>query len=623
MSAEGLKATKEGCPIPETDVRKFHFPPFPEVPEGVTIIPFKDFREHGIRVFEEDDGVERDGLGIPTIPLRAKHDTDVSKTNPERKKKSVKELVAARASFRKEWWEDWAEGEDLRNHGPYNDNIAPTDRLHQAASDFQRYRKFPPTYTNVQGLWDQFRIFAGLLGTTPVWHKASEKGAEKAGSSDDESDTETAAVQAAPGERRIPPRARPRAPYELYGTEPVVVEDNEDIRGLLDAARATKEDRLADFLDSPARGVQVFLSSYMKNQGFCWVERNLTNAPHVLRFFVEYLLRNKVLPDKTSDRSLRAALQTIDVAATELPLTAKLSKVIPDDFSLACQGCWGRKGDTYVALSDEVDSAPGDAFESILRDEHVEVIKQEDVLDAAPALESEGDGAGSEGAADSWADTPAYDPSSWDRDTTPPEDAWDPPALPSLLALLGPTALPLTHTPGVVEWSVRRIKAVLPPPQNAPKPPVADGAWAADAEAVERALEARLHRVVLTPWPAWDGAAEPSRPRILPSSVGALATPAPDAPEAASPAPVSRALKPHDVLADDITLLVEPAVAGMLRVGMGLGGTWVQLARADDNSTEVKPKKKKALSKAQKERRGLRYWYLDEVMTTLPSYWIA
>ncbi|KAJ7455821.1 hypothetical protein FB451DRAFT_639097 [Mycena latifolia] len=641
MSAEAPESTKGSHPtVSEPDERKFRFPPFPEVPEGVTIISFKDFKEHGIQVFQADDDIERDGLGIPTIPLRVKHDTDVSKTNPNRTKKSAKELKGQ--VFRKEWWEDWAEGEDLRNHGPYNDNIASGDRLHQAASDFQKYRKFPPAYTNVQALWDQFRIFAGLLGTTPVWQKASEKGAENADAdiSDDESDAGDAASgsRGAPGEKRFPPRPRPRAPYELFGKEPVIVEDNEDIRGLLDAARASKEDRLVDFLSDPGRGIQVFLSSYMKNQGLCWAERNLTNAPHVLRFFVEYVLRNKVLPDKTSDRSLRAALEIIDVAGAELPLTAKVSKLLPDDFSLACQNCWGRKGETYVDPSESGSDGDAAAFEAILKDENVEVIKPEDMPPPPPAAEgddadaavNEGEGEGEgEGGSGAWGETAEYDPSSFKGDDMwgsgePPEDAWAPPARPALLALLGPTALPLTHAPGVVEWSVRRIKAIVPPPQIPTKPVAgAEDAWAADPEAVERELEARMHRVVLTPWAGWDGAAELSLPRILRSSVGATA---PDAASDAAPAAPVGALKPHDMLADDITLLVDPTLAGMLRVGMGVGGTWVQLARVQDSAEAaegVKPKKKKALTKAQKERRGLRYWYTDELMSVLPSYWIA
>jgi hypothetical protein len=163
--------------------------------------------------------------------------------------------------------------------------------------------------------------------------------------------------------------------------------------------------------------------------------------------------------------------------------------------------------------------------------------------------------------------------------------------------------------PGIVEWSLRRIKSVSEPPQSG----VPQGTG---AEAVERALEARMHRVVLEPWIGPDAVVD--APRILRSSEGAIApavAASPDQP------------KPHDVLQDAITVLVEPKVAGSLYKGMGLGGTWVQLARVQDreggnsNDADEAPGAKKNLTKGQKARRGLRYWYVDELIMVVPSYW--
>jgi len=65
------------------------FPPFPEVPPGVKILPFKEFHEHGIQIFSED-GEEIDGLGIPTVALRVPHDTDECKTQAKKKRKKKK-----------------------------------------------------------------------------------------------------------------------------------------------------------------------------------------------------------------------------------------------------------------------------------------------------------------------------------------------------------------------------------------------------------------------------------------------------------------------------------------------------------------------------------------------------
>ncbi|KAF7352129.1 hypothetical protein MVEN_01176000 [Mycena venus] len=657
MSAQLNPAEIAFSPTPEKPKSfKYSYPPFPSVPEGVTIVPFKDFKEHGIPVFEGDDDVEKDGLGIPTIQLRVKHDTDYSKTNPNRKRKTGREL---RGAFRKEWWEDWEEGEDLRNHGPYDVNVAAVDRFHQAASDFQKYRKFPPISTNVQALWDQFRIFAGLLGTTPVWQKASEKPADDAGAEvsddefDDDEDSGSKSVnQGGPGERRHPARLRPRAPYDLYGKAPVIVEDNDDIRKLLDGARAEKEDKVVEFLNNPARSIQIFLSSYMNRQGFVYADRNLVSTPHLLRFFVNYLLRNQVLPDKTTERSLKSALQIIDAAAKELPLTAELAKKLPDDFSMACQSCWDPRGDNSLDAWDAADTAadesgaddkinPDAAFESTLKDENVEVIKHEDVL-GADATSDADTATGGDGVYDPSSFTPA---DSWEHaNGSPPEAEWAPP--PARVSALPPRPdCPPTHAHA-------RHRRVVRPAYQERHPALSTGAAedrAPDAEAVERDLEARMARVVMAPWVGWDGPEVP--PRILRGSLGALTTSAAEAavssanatasPPPAAPAPPPAlgpgGLKPHDMLADDITLLLEPAVAQTLSLNMGLGGTWVQLARlvdvaapapaaAEGDGTEkanMKPQKKKALTKAQKERRGLRYWYLDDHMMVLPSYWLV
>jgi hypothetical protein len=103
------------------------FPPFPPVPEGVTIVPFAKFKERGIQIFatQEGDDEERDGLGIPTVELRVQHDTDVCKTETKRKRraKRAQQMLAAAATpgARKEWWEQWMETEDLRvMTGAYN-----------------------------------------------------------------------------------------------------------------------------------------------------------------------------------------------------------------------------------------------------------------------------------------------------------------------------------------------------------------------------------------------------------------------------------------------------------------------------------------------------------------------
>jgi len=97
------------------------FPPFPKPPQGVTLIPFKDFRARGIQLFAEGVGssngedMELDGLGIPTVELRVKHSTDECKSNTRKRKRKKKTAVVEGVPTRKvPWYEEWEEGEDLR-----------------------------------------------------------------------------------------------------------------------------------------------------------------------------------------------------------------------------------------------------------------------------------------------------------------------------------------------------------------------------------------------------------------------------------------------------------------------------------------------------------------------------
>ncbi|KAF8638561.1 hypothetical protein AX17_002104 [Amanita inopinata Kibby_2008] len=70
----------------------------------------------------------------------------------------------------------------------------------------------------------------------------------------------------------------------------------------------------------------------------------------------------------------------------------------------------------------------------------------------------------------------------------------------------------------------------------------------------------------------------------------------------------------HDPLKDTIEVLFDPAVAEKLRdsIGMGLGGTWVQLIRegAVSGSDMTGDARK-------------RYWYLEELKIVIPSFYIA
>jgi hypothetical protein len=123
MAADPV-TTPQLIPLPSTadlvnpvDGSFITFPPFPKSPEGVTIMPFKEFKEGGICIEPGADEAEIDTLGIPTVPIRTRHSTDQCKTNSKRKmtedakgKKGKKgKLIEQRL-----WWEQWEDAEAIR-----------------------------------------------------------------------------------------------------------------------------------------------------------------------------------------------------------------------------------------------------------------------------------------------------------------------------------------------------------------------------------------------------------------------------------------------------------------------------------------------------------------------------
>ncbi|KAJ7608613.1 hypothetical protein DFH06DRAFT_1486056 [Mycena polygramma] len=519
---------------------------FPEIPAGVTITPFADFKEYssasGIQPVLGPDGIERDTLGIPTVQLVFKHAEDVSKTNPDgADAKAALGTPVVRPGFKKEWWQDWEADEHLQMHGPYDHALPPAVLLRLAAGHFQKYRRFPGDV--FKQLWElTFKIYTGILGVTPVWHKASDppnSDSDSNISDDDDFETEEDSSNSRPTKF-----LRPREPYDLYGFTPPIVETDAQIQALLAASRVKRDARAERFVSDPARGIRIYLSSYMSAQGLTLSDRNLTNAPHLLRFFVTFLLRNEVFPANLPvNDSLQRSLEIIERAGTELPLTSKIAKALPDAFSAACRGCWGGVGEYTIGV---------DAFEDALRADNVEVVDAEEALGGElDADERSNSGDGEDGGWAPWTATPAA-------------TNWQLPPSATLLALLGPTTLPLTHAPGIVERSVRRIVAIHAP-GLLPEPRI--NTQLEGARAVEEALRARLCAVELAPWPDWNGeGSEYETPTILRGS---------SVPVKGHPSQVSV----QEGKLGNITLLVDSAAAEYLRVGMGLGGVWVKLQR--------------------------------------------
>ena len=314
------------------------------------------------------------------------------------------------------------------------------------------------------------------------------------------------------------------------------------------------------------------------------------------------MIRSKVLPE--SDRQLRRALDAVETALIELPFTDAAMKKLPESVGAGCTECWGKKVERYQMVMTNLPAPPEP--EPV---EEPETKKQKIDDEAAPSSSAGwgstegGWGSGEPGWGASAAEIAATN--GW-ATTTISDEVWalDPVGQP-FIRILGPTAFPLTHTPAVVERSMRRIKSILPPFANPPNSLPTEGP---DATAVEIDLDRTFSKIVLAPMIDWDGGQAPvyTRPTILESSHGPVVE------EGVAPAALAEGSpKPHDPLNDDITVLVEKAIAEVLREGMGIGGTWVQVVR------QVAPVKKKK----GKSKKPPVYWYLEEAAFVVPSYW--
>lgn len=323
----------------------------------------------------------------------------------------------------------------------------------------------------------------------------------------------------------------------------------------------------------------------------------------------------------------------LDQALKELPITSKLAKAWPDNFHAACKSCWGSKAQVFVfdlcEPMEDIEATAGPATT--------------DQSWGGPADEAAATAENQEpnGWASDWGsgwdvnpatnDTPAVVTVDVDEEgefetrvlevTEGPDenliaadvastDEWDNYEPPSLFSILGPTALPLTHTTGIVESSVRRIKAIFPPSSDTSKSAVAKDV---SAEAVEKTLSRTFGVVVFEPWINWNDGEEPhlSMPKILDSSRGAVKKDG----EVVNGGDVTTVLPLFDPHADPVSVLIDAAHLEFFSVGMACLGTWVQLARAAD--FEVPDPKKKKKKNAKMER----YWYVEELLRVIPSFY--
>jgi len=380
-------------------------------------------------------------------------------------------------------------------------------------------------------------------------------------------------------------------------------------------------------------------------------------TPILVSFFLRYLFRSRVFPEPEYDHPLKRALEIVELARVELPNSWKMGRALPDAFSDGCKGLWGTMQTTWAPPADDASPRSTDepgakrqkmddsaGAESQAAEQKPSVSVDADAAESTSASVGGGGGWGTapegeevevEGwgtSANSWdggagsappaeeeeeegSEEPVHELAPiWDASVFDIQATWGLEAI-TLLPLLGPTALPLTHTTGVVEQSTRRIVRVDPPrgprqlAQNAPA-----------AEAVEEDLGCRFARLVLAPWErldrrTYEAGSDVLPPSVLSTSRGAVVM---EDEEAEAEEGKSTVVKAHRPWKDEIAVLVDPKLTDILIVGMGIGAIWVEIVRDKEAAGGS------AASKRGKGRKKEvpRYWYMEQVVHQLPSFYI-
>ncbi|KDQ64071.1 hypothetical protein JAAARDRAFT_74885 [Jaapia argillacea MUCL 33604] len=379
-------------PLPD----RLTFPPFPNPPPNVQITPFASFKQSGIQLRLLGDGVELDGLGIPTVELKMKHGYDAGEEGGKRRKKRKKGGAIPGGGFlQRPWWEIWAEGEDLRI-GNYDLDQSPGDRIFQAAHDFHVGRPWPTVSTGLQNLWDQYRLYLGLLAHPNQPSKKKKKAIELLDGAGDDEDVVYSDEEGIDDSPRPPSPLNPDPanPDQIDAPNPTTDPTEED------QPLPQTPDRLTPFLNDPERNTKIFLSSYFRDKGMVWSEPKSRDAGLLIGFWLRFLIRNGVLKPVHGDedgedivKKLWAAVAVADLAKKELPASHGIAKVLPCAFNLGCKELWGSQLEKFELSTPLVEAEvsevkPEDeemkeegvkAFEEALAKEGVKIILAKDV----------------------------------------------------------------------------------------------------------------------------------------------------------------------------------------------------------------------------------------------------
>ncbi|GJE97414.1 hypothetical protein PsYK624_136310 [Phanerochaete sordida] len=613
------------------------FPPFPDPPAGAQIPVWSHFKPAGIRVAPDEDGIERDGRGIPTVRLGSHHKlTDAEKTKYSSRKKQRKGASGVVVP----WYELWQEDETTRR-AIINPAINKADRLHMALDDFQAGRRWPSPEAkgNPSLIWQVWRDYLGLSSKVGSEHKSKSKQELAADDEDDDSDMDPSEDLA---NVTVVDTQRPdtsRAPQEESGKAAVARRES----------RRESESEKEAFLNDPETSVQIFFSSYWRFKGHVHDEAKCEAGPILVAFFIRYLIRSRVFPG--DEAVFKRAAAMCDRAGVELAATLAVTRCLPEKVGNAFERLYGqmdqrfnmsfnpsgdRDGDSEPESGTDADASE----EPDAKKRKVESTPEPQVSQAEPMAQKTSPDTASHVAPNIWGiSEDDADPNvkktaqlvdssgsgnGWGSSTA--DDAHDTPSLgwgqsswgaSTTLATL-PAALSSTHTTGLVESSVRKIaQVILPTPAQQAEQTLTPAA------AVEAALTRDFATVVFAPW-VRVGNAVPSdihTPQILPNSRGRHVG---GEPKAQAPHE-DDARTAFDPQRDAIRVLMDPDTAATLapHVGIGVRGLFVQLARRAAPAADAKPSGKAQHAKAARADQDVEptpYWYVESAMLSLTSF---
>ncbi|GJE87414.1 hypothetical protein PsYK624_034970 [Phanerochaete sordida] len=630
------------------------FPPWPDPPAGAKIPVWSDFKPVGIRVSPDEDGIQRDGRGIPTVRLASTHSlTDAEKKKQKGGKKLKKVARDANGRARPlEWYEEWEEYETTRR-AIVDPAINRIDRLHIAADEFKACRPWPPPQPekNPSLIWEIWRHYIGLSARIPSEdNKKLQQDAFDGEDEDEDGDAGDDSINVTVVDaQQAQTNRRPRQPPSQ--------EPDEAAAARREYWREVREGKKEAFLNDPENAVRIFFSSHWRDKGYVRSKEKCKEGPILIGYFLRYLIRSRVFPEE--EAALKRAAALCDRAGVELEATWTLSGCLPDKISNGFEQLNGELGNRYSFYYQQ----PDDAEANPESESAADTSEQQDEQTVQPATEPrtheteptvqvidpdtvDHDAAAMRDAVNDNVDVNGEEPTQpfdmGPQESNPVDDAaWGPPKTRHLFEVLGPTALPYTHTTGIVEYSVRKIEEIIyPPPASAQK---AKKKSMTPAEAVEQELTRRLAVVVFTPWVKIGNhlGSDVPPPQLLPDSRGKAVVPVLSRGEARIWAVVNSPLPPapndadspyaaFDPRRDALRVLVHPETAARLapHVGMGVLAPWVQIARKTQPGHDTRERPQVWQGRRTQDNRGAPgqngeptpYWYMESVMLTLTSF---